>query len=349
LQPPAFKHRRTTPGLASLTAAVLALVACSGSAAPASTSVLATGLTGASTIPTTTIPTTTIAPSTSPLPALPLLWKCTAATSSQPSFQPLAVDPRNGDVWATVPFDNVFWICDAKGNYRESWGRAGSGDGQFDLNDHLQNPDGFGAIAFTPDGSFFVGDVGNHRIEKFDSKRRLVKQWGTFGHGDGQFAQITSVATNGKTVLVGDGDRVGMQAFDLDGRYLRTFGGDGFFGAFLAIDPAGNAYATNPSTPHPAVAKFDLAGKEIARFDMSSIGDAVGVAVAPNGHVFVGAASRTAPYEGIGTWEFDSDLRNLRAWSTGAGGYLALSAKGDTMYISGWTWPYVEAHAIPAQ
>ena len=344
MQPQKLKHRRTNPGLASLASAVLALAACSGSTAPAPTPALTVSPPGAS-----AIATATIAPSTSPLPALPLLWKCTAPTSSQPSFQPLAVDPRNGDVWATVPFDNLFWICDHEGNYLESWGKAGSGPGQFDLNDHLQNPDGFGAIAFAPDGSFFVGDVGNHRIEKFDLKRKFVKQWGSFGQGDGQFAQLVSVATNGKTVLVGDGDRVGIQAFDLDGMYLRTFGRDGFFGAFLAIDPTGNAYATNPSTPRPAVAKFDPSGKEIARFDMSSIGDAVGVAIAPNGHVFVGAASRQAPYQGIGTYELDANLRQLRGWSTGAGGYVALSAKGDAMYISGFTWPYVEAHAIPAE
>ena len=343
MQPQTLKQRRTNPALASLAAAVLALAACNGSSAPTRTPAPTFSPPGAS-----AIATATIAPSTSPLPALPLLWKCAGSTSSQPSFQPLAVDPRNGDVWATVPFDNLFWICDAKGKYVESWGTAGSGDGQFDLNDHLQNPDGFGAIAFAPDGSFFVGDVGNHRIEKFDSKRRFVKRWGSFGNGDGTFGQVTSVATDGKTVLVGDGDGGDIQAFDLDGTYLRRFGRNGYFAAFVAIDPSGNAYATNPSTAKPAVAKFDPTGKEIARYSFSSIGDAVGVAVASNGHVFVGGASTIAPYQGIGAWEFDSDLRLLRAWSIGAGGYLALSAKGDTMYISGWTWPYVEAHAIPA-
>lgn len=295
-------------------------------------------------------PTGTIAPSGSPLPALPLLWRCTAPTSSQPSFQPLAVNPTTGDVWASVPFDNLFWICDSKGSFRESWGTAGSGPGQFDLNDHLLNPDGFGAITFAPDGSFYVGDVGNHRIEAFDAKRRFVRAWGSFGHEDGQFAQITSVATDGKTVLVGDGDRADIQAFDMTGKHLRTFAATrGGFGAFVAIDRVGNAYATNPSTGHPAVAKFDPSGKEVARFDMSPIGDAVGVAVDPNRHVFVGAASTDAPYPGIGTYELSPDLRLLRAWSTGAGGYLALSTTGDTMYISGFTWPFVEAHTIPPE
>ncbi len=159
-----------------------------------------------SSAPATPTPATrTVAPSTSPLPALTLRWKGTAPTSAKPSFQPIAVDPKTGEVWAAVPFDNLFWIFSRDGKYLESWGTAGSGAGQLDLNDHLQNPDGFGAIAFAPDGSFYVGDVGNYRIEKFDASRHFVKAWGTFGSDAGRFSQITAVATDGKTVYVGDG------------------------------------------------------------------------------------------------------------------------------------------------
>jgi hypothetical protein len=295
---------------------------------------------------TLTAPTWTVAPSTPPLPALTLRWKSTVPTSAKPSFQPLAVDPKTGNVWAAVPFENLFWIFSPDGKYLESWGTAGSGPGQFDLNDHLQNPDGFGAIAFAPDGGFYVGDVGNYRIEKFDISRHFAKAWGTFGSDAGRFAEITAVATDGKTVYVGDG-RGEIQAFDSTGTYLRTFGANGGFSAFVAIDLSGNVYATNPSVGAPAVAKFDPRGKEIDRFDMSSIGDAVGVAVDPRGQIFVGAASTDPPFGPLGTYELSQDGRVLSGWSSGGGGYLALSAKGDTLYISGWTWPYIEAYAIP--
>ncbi len=80
---------------------------------------------------------------------------------------------------------------------------------------------------------------------------------------------------------------------------------------------------------------------------MSSIGDAVGVAVDPHGQIFVGAASTNPPFGPLGTYELSPDGRVLSGWSSGGGGYLALSAKGDTLYISGWTWPYIEAYAIP--
>ena len=332
--------------LATLASVALAVGACGGSSpsAPATDSAVGAGATRVTANPTVASPK--VAPSVSPLPSLALRWKSTGPESATPSFQPLAVDPTTGDVWASVPFANLFWIFSADGTFLESWGTSGAGPGQFDLNDHLQNPDGFGAIAFAPDGSFYVGDVGNHRIEKFDVARRFVKAWGTFGSDAGQFAQITAVATDGKVVYVGDG-RGQIQAFDSTGAYLRTFGADGGFSAFVAIDLSGNAYATNPSVGAPAVAKFDPQGGEIARFDMSSIGDAVGVAVDPRGRIFVGAASTKPPFGPLGTYELSPDGRLLHGWSNGGGGYLALSTKGDTLYISGWTWPYIEAYAIP--
>jgi DNA-binding beta-propeller fold protein YncE len=333
--------------LANIAAAALAAGSCSGSSdivpgtgSPAGTDTGGPGATLAS--------TTSVAPGTAILSALPPLWKSTGPAGANPSFQPLAVDPKTADVWAAVPFENLFWVFAPDGKYLMSWGTAGSGPGQLDLSDHLQNPDGFGAIAFAPDGRFYIGDVGNNRVEEFDPTRHFVKAWGSFGSGDGQFAQITAVATDGKTVYVGDGVRGDIQAFDSDGTYLRTFADvGGGFGAFIAVDQAGNIYATNPSQSAPAVAKFDLMGNQIGRFDMSPIGDAVGLAVDSRGHIIVGAASRNAPYGPLGTYELGSDGHILRGWAFGGGGYLALSATGDTVYVSGWTWPYIEAYAIP--
>ena len=293
---PHASHTRSAArrALVLLAAAATALGGCSstGASAPAAASVLTTAPgTPASTASTLSAsiapspgaaPTPIVTPSVPPLPALPLLWKSTGPKSAtQYSFQALAVVPGTGMVWATVPFENRFEIYSPAGKYLESWGTGGTGDGQFDLSDHQQSPSGFGAIAFAPDGSFYVGDNGNRRVQKFDAARDFVKAWGKFGHGDGQFAQITSVATDGKTVYVGDGDRGDIQAFDANGTYLRTYTGG--FAAFIAVDGAGHLYATNPSTGSPAVAKFDSTGKEIARFDMSRFGDAVGLAVDPEG------------------------------------------------------------------
>ena len=132
----------------------------------------------------------------------------------------------------------------AEGKYLESWGKGGSARGELDLSDHRPNPDGWGGIAFAPDGSFFIADTGNHRVQHFDKKRVAVNEWGTFGTDDGQFAQIISIATDGKTVYVGDGSRTNIQAFTADGDFIREFDAEGGFYR-VALGSDGRLRATN--------------------------------------------------------------------------------------------------------
>ncbi|MCH2672707.1 MAG: hypothetical protein MK011_10600, partial [Dehalococcoidia bacterium] len=65
------------------------------------------------------------------------------------------------------------------------WGTYGSGDGE------LNTPSG---IAVASDGSVYVPDTGNHRIQKFTSEGGFVTKWGTQGTGDGEFDEPTGVA-----------------------------------------------------------------------------------------------------------------------------------------------------------
>jgi len=44
------------------------------------------------------------------------------------------------------------------------------------------------------DGSVYVSDWFNHRIQKFTSEGVFVSKWGTEGTGDGQFIQPATVA-----------------------------------------------------------------------------------------------------------------------------------------------------------
>lgn len=357
---PLAPRRRRSPhrSLVSFAAVALAVTACgSGANAPASGSPVA--VTGAPS--RTQAASATVAASESNAPSPPpslaplaVLWQGSGPVSETTSTQAIAVDPTTDEVWVSVPFENLFWIFTSEGEYLESWGTGGTGPGQFDLNDHLANPDGFGALAFAPDGSFYVGDVGNHRVQKFDAERQFVKAWGTFGAGDGQFAAITALATDGMTVYIGDGGRGDIQAFDSNGTHLRTFGAGGSLGPFIAVDQAGNVLATNPGAGAPAVVKFDSSGEEVARFDASWIGgEPVGVAVDPQGHIFLGVGESDSPYESIGTYELGPDGQVIRGWSIGGGEALALSQAGDVLFVSRGIqlstgpWPYIQAYAVP--
>jgi len=44
------------------------------------------------------------------------------------------------------------------------------------------------------DGSVYVADYYNHRIQNFTSEGGFVSKWGTYGSGDGEFDEPTGVA-----------------------------------------------------------------------------------------------------------------------------------------------------------
>lgn len=124
--------------------------------------------------------------------------------------------------------------------------------GQFRFWDHESFSGG--DIAFAPDGSFYVTDLHNNRIQKFDADHDFVLQWGRFGTGDGQFNIPLDLAVDaGGNVYVSDFYNHRIQVFDANGTFLRAFGSLGFEpGQFdtpvgLAINADGVVYTTESS------------------------------------------------------------------------------------------------------
>jgi hypothetical protein len=66
-----------------------------------------------------------------------------------------------------------------------AWGSAGNGPGQFHL------PSG---TAVAADGTVYVADRNNHRIQAFDAAGAFLRTWGTEGTGVGQFRSPLGVA-----------------------------------------------------------------------------------------------------------------------------------------------------------
>ncbi len=243
------------------------------------------------------------------------------------------------------------------GTYVGSWGTSGSGPGQLTLTTHDPNPGSVGAIAFAPDGSFYIADDGNYRVEEFDKDRHFVRAWGSFGTDDGQFANPKGIATDGKVVFVADDSRMDMQVFDMKGTFLRKFS---FPFVLFSLTPDGHLIVADSgnvgSGASMAIEVMDGTGKTIATYpvdfsslglDASETGDSMVVEEA-SGSILVGLQNDSGP---IGLVELDRQGAVVRQWTSGCE-TMILSPDGRSLYMASTgpalsSWPYIRKYALP--
>jgi tripartite motif-containing protein 71 len=167
-------------------------------------------------------PTPTPTPTPSPVD---VIGDFTGAPGGLKEAVGLDVDPA-GRFWVVEAGRDTIAIFDKDGTFVERWGESGTAPGMFTFHRSIGSP--YGSLAFAKDGSFYVADAGNFRVQHFDKDRKLVKTWGGFGRGDGQFLDPISVAFDAKgDVYVADDSRDDVQVFTPDGAYLRTIGEHG--------------------------------------------------------------------------------------------------------------------------
>ncbi|MBE0411958.1 MAG: TIGR03663 family protein [Anaerolineales bacterium] len=106
-------------------------------------------------------------------------------------------------------------------------------------------------IAIGPDGSVFVADTWNHRIQKFSPQGEFITMWGYFGQAESPLAfwGPRDVAINAEGhILITDTGNKRVVIFDSDGNFINQFGSSGFApGQFdepvgMAIDDHGRLF-----------------------------------------------------------------------------------------------------------
>ncbi|GIW10639.1 MAG: hypothetical protein KatS3mg061_1696 [Dehalococcoidia bacterium] len=175
------------------------------------------------------------------------------------------------------------------------FGSRGAAPGQ------LLDPRG---IAIGPDGSIYVVDAGNNRLQKFDASGRFVAQVGRKGMGNGEFTEPWGVAVGPDgSVWVADTWNHRLQRFTADLQFVAKFGEFGesvgqvtgnpgrFYGpraiAFLA-----DGTLLVADTGNKRLQRLDQNGQFLGAVGGAGAGpgqfqEPVGLAVAADGTVFV--------------------------------------------------------------
>jgi sugar lactone lactonase YvrE len=220
------------------------------------------------------------ASTTSPIPADPYEGKQLAINADQvigvagtepgqfrtPRDVALAPD---GTLYVADTFNNRIQHLAADGSVLQVWGSFADISVGEAPGGTFYEPWG---IAVATDGSVFVADTWNHRIQKFTADGEFVNMWGYFGQADTPFAiwgpRDIAIDSNGHLYITDTGNKR-IVIYDENGNYINQFGTAGLEpGQFdepvgVAVDKDGLVYITDTWNQRIQVMSSDSSGNYV--------------------------------------------------------------------------------------
>jgi len=276
--------------------------------------------------------------------ALPLTsaWETAGGTATRLGIPEVAPDGR---IWAASCTDNAFRILTPGGKLAETWGPPVGDSHRFNFT--LPNGECNGAVAFAPDGGFWVLDFGNFRVVRFDKDRKYLGSWGRFGSGRGEFAHANDIGVDTVgSVFVADEGRHEIQVFTSDGVYVRSVA-TGHGGSFLSTNGEGWVDTNLLPDGRPGLTEYKPDGTVQGGIDMPDLmPHPLGITHDGNGGLYVvGLTLADTPDTLV---RFNAPPGGKQdVWNAG-GIAVAVSSAGDAAYVLQVTTETIAKYVIPA-
>jgi energy-coupling factor transporter ATP-binding protein EcfA2 len=159
----------------------------------------------------------------------------------QNQFGSVGKGPGHFQGATAIAIDTAGFICVADVSRVQRFTTFGTYVGQFPINVGGRFPLGPAGMTVDGNGDFWLTDIANKTVSKFDSSGKYIGTYGSYGSGNGQFLNgIAGVATdeNGHVWIVDSGNSR-VEGFNSDGVYQSQFGsagkGNGQFQGAVAI------------------------------------------------------------------------------------------------------------------
>lgn len=132
---------------------------------------------------------------------------------------------EDGTIYVT-DYANFVQYFTSNGSFIGKWGSRGADEGQFFQPDRVTIPPGGDwrvncAVAVAPEGTVYVADAGNNRVQYFTRSGSFLGQWGSEGSAPGEFDRPVDVVVGSYgNIYVAEAGNWRIQCFTSTGSFL---------------------------------------------------------------------------------------------------------------------------------